>query len=157
MHLTLLNHRVNRCGFICNLYWPNSTSFFNSMISIFIFRCTNPEIYENETLKTIILLTNHPEIILPTACTAKKYVAFALNNFLLLSHSSSFLSLSCLFFGNIFKVKSSFWSYHLITPLCFVVNINSCTFALSFRIKDMEHNFSIFQLSLTLKTKNRQD
>ena len=33
--------------FIRNLCWHKSTSVFNSMINVFIFRCTDPETYNN--------------------------------------------------------------------------------------------------------------
>ena len=33
-------------GFLCNLHWHNSTSFFNSMINIFIFTYADPETWD---------------------------------------------------------------------------------------------------------------
>ena len=65
-------------GFICNLYWPISTSFFNLMIS-FLF-------LDMLTLKLriiiIILLTDRPEIIFPAARTA------AMSNYLRKNNSA---------------------------------------------------------------------
>ena len=49
---------------------------------------------------------------------------YNLNDFLLLSHPSLFLSF-CLFFGNIFKMKSSLWYYDVSTSLFSVFNINT--------------------------------
>ena len=50
------------------------------------------------------------------------------NNFFFISFFFVCLSLFCLFFGDIFKLKSSFWCYDLITSHCFVFNIKSYTF-----------------------------
>ena len=49
---------------------------------------------------------------------------YNLNDFLLLSHPSLFLSF-CLFFGNILKMKSSLWHYDVSTSLFSVFNINT--------------------------------
>ena len=34
-------------GFICNLCWHNGSIFLNSMINIFIFRCVEPDTFNN--------------------------------------------------------------------------------------------------------------
>ena len=69
------------------------------------------------------------------------YCMVAQFKFLFLSHYSSFVFVFVLFFGNIFKVKTSFRYYDLIISLCFVFNINSYTFVLYLCIKMWHINF----------------
>ena len=68
---------------------------------------------------------------------------YNLNDFLLLSHPSLFLSF-CLFFGNIFKMKSSLWYYDVSTSLFSVFNINT-------RVSVEASNW---WLSMTIELKN---
>ena len=82
-----------------------------------------------------------------------------LDNFLLSSHSSSFV-LVCFVYslGIYFKVKSSFWYYDLITSPYFVVNINIYTFVLSLCIKIWHITFWSFSYHLChqiIETKNK--
>ena len=82
---------------------------------------------------------------------------YNLNNFLLSSHP--FLSCFCLFFGNIFKVKSSFWYYDLSTSPVFCFKYKKWyTFLLYSHIRIGYINFwsvSYHSCHQILETKNK--